>query len=162
MTNCYNFTTNITNNHIEHCLDKCIENANVDNIEIYKILNNCFCKCIYNNKLNDITENNNTINEADNFDISFFVIIILLIIFCLYSSIKAKIQSINMNTNEINTNEINTNTNTRIDLEANINYYTIDNSQNLPKYNDIEPKISLPPKYDNITNSKSNYTNELM
>ena len=66
------------------------------------------------------------------------------------------------NTND-NTNRLHSNTGT-------VNYYTIDNSDNtqdLPKYNDIDSTFTLPPKYNSNSNSnnntiKSNYTNEMM
>ena len=127
------------------------------------LVNDCVCKCIYNNNLKDDSD---TSNGNSNVFIIFFVIILFLLIFCAYGIMKVKIQQLYLNTNEINNiTAITTTTtaasNTIIDLEANnINYYTIDNSQQLPKYNDIEPNISLPPKYDNTI--KSNYTNELM
>jgi hypothetical protein len=198
MADCYNFTINETNKHMNHCLDKCIQNIDDDYYDDYNkgardsflekavpktrglmgaealankgargaeaLVNDCVCKCIYNNNLKD---DNDTTDSNSNVFIIFFVIILFLLIFCAYGIMKVKIQQLYMNTNEINNITAITSTtattasNTIIDLEANnINYYTIDNSQQLPKYNDIEPNISLPPKYDNTI--KSNYTNELM
>lgn len=158
MENCNNFTYTASHHLINHCLDKCIEN--IDDDDDYTkgtLVNDCYCKCIYNN----LKDNNDTTDSNSNVFIIFFVIILFLLIFCAYGIMKVKIQQLYMNTNEINNITVTTASNTIIDLEANnINYYTIDNSQQLPKYNDIEPNISLPPKYDNTI--KSNYTNELM
>ena len=169
MENCNNFTYTASHYLINHCLDKCIRNIDDDdyNDDYNKgargaeaLANDCYCKCIYNN----LKDNNDTTDSNSNVFIIFFVIILFLLIFCAYGIMKVKIQQLYMNTNEINNITAITATtasNTIIDLEANnINYYTIDNSQQLPKYNDIEPNISLPPKYDNTI--KSNYTNELM
>ena len=172
MDNCYNITYNSSNYLINHCINKCFandddddDNNNINDKDYYNkatFVNNCFCKCIKRIYEGEDLTNNST----NNIFIVFFAIIIFLLIFCVYGIIKAKIQHIYVNTNEINTTTTTDTaiTNTRTDLEANnINYYTIDNIDNLPKYNDIQPNFTLPPKYNSNTgNSKSNYTNELM
>jgi hypothetical protein len=149
------------------------------------LANECYCKCI--SKLND---NNDGYGDSDGYSdgysdnnvfTAFFIIIIFLLTFCLYGFIKAKLQTIyatneinsitiinsnadtNVGTNENANTNGNDNTNRLNSNTDNVNYYTInnsDNTQDLPKYNDIEPNISLPPKYDNTI--KSNYTNEMM
>ena len=212
MDDCYNFTINETNKHMNHCLDKCIQNYyDNDNYDDYNkgargaealankgargaeaLVNDCYCKCI--SKLNDNDGYGDSDGYSDGYSggnvfTAFFIIIIFLLTFCLYGFIKAKLQTIYA-TNEINSITINnntdTNTNTNVETNENantndntnrlhsntgtVNYYTIDNSDNtqdLPKYNDIDSTFTLPPKYNSNSNSnnntiKSNYTNEMM
>ena len=187
MTDCYNFTINETNKHMNHCLDKCIQNIDIDNSKIYHIINACYCKCI--SKLNDndgygVSDGYSDGYSGGNVFIAFFIIIIFLLTFCLYGFIKAKLQTIYA-TNEINSITINNNTDTNVETNENantndntnrlhsntgtVNYYTIDNSDNtqdLPKYNDIDSTFTLPPKYNSNSNNnntiKYNYTNEMM
>ena len=62
MDKCYNFTINATNKNINYCQDKCIKNIDINNNEIYYIINDCYCKCIY--KFNKMINTNDT-NDAD-------------------------------------------------------------------------------------------------
>jgi hypothetical protein len=62
MADCYNFTINETNKYMNHCLDKCIQNIDINNNEIYTIINACYCKCI--SKLND---NNDGYGDSDGY-----------------------------------------------------------------------------------------------
>ena len=53
MTDCYNFTINETNKHMNHCLDKCIQNIdiNAQNAQIKKILSDIYKKDIQKNQI---------------------------------------------------------------------------------------------------------------
>ena len=182
MDKCYNFTINATNKYINYCLNKCIENDDDEYDDYYNkgtlsnngaLAKDCYCNCISNYDGYQVSETFDNESFANVFLIIFFAIIVIFFGLCLYKFVKIKFEINTINRGRI-ANTDNINTVPIIEQQSiNVNYYTLNNpnqdiSKDLPKYNDLEPNFTLPPKYDSNSsnssnsNNKSNYSNELM